>query len=45
MVLFLSIRKVPDKTFSKEAKNMIPTRSHGNTSDDQTSVSRILIQI
>ena len=44
IVLFLSFRKVPDQTFSKEAK-MIPTGIHEKLTDDSTSVSRILINI
>ena len=45
IVLYLSFRKVSDQTFSKEAKKMIPQESAEKNTDDQTNVSRILINI
>ena len=41
---FPSFRKVPDQTLSMEVKK-IPTRIHEKITDDQASVSRILINI
>ena len=38
------LRKVTDQTFSKEAKK-IPTRIREKITDDQTIVSRILVNI